>query len=100
MTSDQLSALAGVALSLAFSYLPGLRDWYAGQEAQSKALVMLAALAVVCLLAFGLSCAGLQQIVPCSQPGAWSLVTAFVAAAVANQATYSLTRRIAPAVEK
>jgi len=100
MTSDTLSAAAGIVLSLAFSYLPGLRDWYAGQEPQNKALTMLAALAIVCLLAFGLSCAGLQQIVPCSQPGAWSLVTAFVAAAIANQATYSLTRRIAPAAQK
>lgn len=99
MTSDTLSALAGVLLSLAFSYLPGLRTWYADQVPEHRALVMLGALLVAGLLAFGLSCAGLQQVVPCSQPGAWSLVTAFVTAAIANQATYSLTKRIAPAME-
>ncbi len=99
MTSDTLSAAAGILLSLAFSYLPGLRGWYANQAPEHRALVMLAALLLAGLLVFGLSCAGLQPIVPCSQSGAWSLVTAFVSAAIANQATYSLTKRIAPAME-
>lgn len=99
MTSDTLSAAAGILLSLAFSYLSGLRGWYASQAPEHRALVMLAALLIAGLVAFGLSCAGLQVVVPCSQPGAWSLVTAFVAAAIANQTTYSLTKRIAPATE-
>lgn len=96
MSSDQLSAGAGIVLSLAFSYLPGLRQWYAEQQPEHKALGMLVALAVTAMLALSISCAGLQQIVPCDQPGVWSLVRAFVAAAVANQTTYTLTKRIAP----
>lgn len=99
MTSDTLSALAGVLLSLAFSYLPGLRGWYADQAPETRALVNLAALLVVGLIAFGISCAGLEPVVPCSQPGAWALVRAFAAAAVLNQTTYTITKRIAPAME-
>lgn len=96
MTSDQLSAAAGILLSLAFSYLPGLRQWYAEQEPEHKALGMLAALVIVGVLEFAISCARLQPIVPCTQDGAWGLVRAFVAAAIANQTTYTLTKRIAP----
>ena len=96
MTTDQLSAAAGIVLSLAFSYAPGLRQWYAGLDPEYKALGMLAALAVTAILALAVSCAGLQQIVTCDQPGAWALVRAFVSASVANQTTYTLTKRIAP----
>lgn len=99
MTSDGLSIAAGVLLSLALSYLPGVRGWYADQSPEKRALVVLACLLVVGLLAFGISCAGLQAVVECSQPGAWSLARAFVAAAIANQTTYSLTKRIAPAMQ-
>lgn len=96
MTSDTLSAGAGIVLSLAFSYLPGLRQRYAQQEPEHKALGMLVALAVTAILALAISCAKLQTVVTCDQPGVWSLVRAFVAAAVANQTTYTLTKRIAP----
>lgn len=99
MTSDGLSIAAGVLLSLALSYLPGVRGWFADQAPETRSLVTLGALLVVGLLAFGISCAGLQAVVECSQPGAWSMVRAFVAAAVANQTTYSLTKRIAPAMQ-
>lgn len=96
MNSDTLSAGAGIVLSLAFSYLPGLRPWYASLDPERKALGMLAALAVTAMLALAISCANLQQVVTCDQPGVWSLVRAFVAASVANQTTYTLTKRIAP----
>ncbi|MBX7215270.1 MAG: hypothetical protein K1X39_14780 [Thermoflexales bacterium] len=100
MQSNELSAAAGVLLSLAFSYLPGLRPWYAAQTSEKRSLVMLAALVATGLLAFGVSCSGLQPVVTCSAPGFKSLVIAIGAAAAANVTTYTLTRRIAPATEE
>ena len=57
MTSDQLSALAGVALSLAFSYFPGLREWFAGLDGVRKRLFMAAMLLAISGSVFALSCA-------------------------------------------
>lgn len=71
MSSDKLSALAGVVLSLAFSYIPGLKTWFGGLSSTGKRLVMLAVL--------------------CEQRGAMEIAWAFVAALVANQATYQLS---------
>ena len=96
MTSDQLSAAAGIVLSLAFSYLPGLRQWYADKDDETKALLNLGSLVVVGLFAFGVSCAGIQSVVPCTQPGAWAIVQAIFWAAVGNMTTHGITKRIAP----
>ena len=93
MTSDQLGAVAGVVLSLACSYVPGLRDWFAGLDGDRKRVIMLAALVVVSLGAFGLTCAGVLggTAVQCSQKGAIDLFWAFAAALVANQAAYLIS---------
>jgi hypothetical protein len=48
-------------------------------------------LLVAALGTFGLSCAGAIDATACTQAGAWTLVSAFVAALVANQATYLIT---------
>ena len=97
MSSDKLSALAGVVLSLAFSYVPGLKTWFGGLPSIGKRLVMLAALLLVSAGAFGLSCAGVLDgalgtpAVLCEQRGALEIAWAFVAAMVANQAAYQLS---------
>jgi hypothetical protein len=98
MTSESIAAIAGIVLSLAFSYIPGLKTWYDSQTPQARSLVMLGALAVVSAGVFGLACAGfaadLGLPVTCDQTGAIGLVKAFVIALVANQTTYTATRRI------
>jgi hypothetical protein len=91
MTAEQLSALAGVILSLAFSYLPGLAPWFDKLEPTVKRLVMAALLLVVAAGAFGLSCAGVLDAAVCTRVGAWSVLNVFVAALVANQATYLIS---------
>lgn len=93
MTAEQLSALAGVILSLAFSYLPGLAPWFDRLEPTVKRLVMAGLLLVVAVGAFGLSCAGVISAAACTQAGAWSVLTVFIAALVANQATYLISTR-------
>ena len=91
MTETTLASLAGAVLSLAFSYIPGLTEWYAQLAANYKRLVMLAALIIVTLGIFGASCAGLSAQVSCDMTGAKSLLPLFVSAVIANQAAYMLT---------
>lgn len=90
MTSNQLAEFAGIVLSLAFSYVPGLREKYDALDGSYKRLVMLGALALVAAGVFGLSCWGIMDSVTCTKTGAIGLFEAFVAAAIANQATYLL----------
>lgn len=95
MTTEQLSAIAGVILALAFSYIPGLNTWFAALQSEYKRLIMIGLMFITAGAAFGLSCAGLApQLginITCDQAGAITLVMAFIAAVVANQATYLIT---------
>lgn len=106
MDGTTLSTVASAVLSLGFSYIPKLKDWYAklGQNEDGsddggtkKRLVMLVLLSGVTLVVFGLSCAGLgagfEINVTCDQPGAIGLIKAFVLAIAANQGTYMITKR-------
>lgn len=96
MTSDQLSAAAGVALSLAFSYVPGLRDRFAALSGEHKRIGMLAALLIVTLGSFGLTCGGLlgSTAIQCNRAGAIDLLWAFVAATIANQAAFLISPKV------
>jgi hypothetical protein len=91
LTSEQMSAIAGIILSLALSYVPGLRAWFAAIPSDYKRLIVLILLIIVSGAAFGLSCGGVIQAVACTQEGALGLITSFVAALVANQAAYTVS---------
>ena len=93
MTSEQLAITAGILLSLAFNYIPGLNDWYQALEGTYKRLIMLLALVLVAAGAFGLSCWKVypNPIVTCDVPGAWGLVQALFMSLVANQTTYLIS---------
>ena len=93
MSAEQLAAIAGVVLSLVFSYIPGISDWYSGLESTQKRLVMAALLLAVAGAAFGLSCGNVWVTVTCDKAGVIGLVNALIAALVANQATYQLSPR-------
>ena len=101
MTPTLLSSLAGIALSLIFSYIPGISPRYEALTATYKRLVMLFLLAVVSTAAFGFACLGWlpffgdQISVACTQQGGVELLTAFVLALVANQSTYLITPKTA-----
>jgi hypothetical protein len=96
MTPEQLAALAGVILSLAFSYVPGLKDWFEKLDGNYKRLIMLGVMAAVVLVIFGLSCTRLLSTFQCSWLGAWDMLYLLILAAVANQTAYSLTPRARP----
>lgn len=91
MTSDQLGAVAGALLSLAFSYVPGLSDTFAALDTRMKRLVMAGLLLVVAVAALALSCARVVNTVECSQSGAVQLVNVFISALVANQAAWLIS---------
>ena len=91
MSSEQLSVIAGVVLSLVFSYVPGLNAKFAGLAGEYKRLIMLGLLLLVGAASFGLSCANVFPTVTCDQTGALGLVQAFVFAAVANQTAFNLS---------
>ena len=101
MTPTLLSSLAGITLSLIFSYIPGISSLYEALTATYKRLVMLFLLAVVSIGAFGFACLGWLSLfydqgavpgaVACTEQGGVELLTAFVLALVANQSTYLIT---------
>jgi hypothetical protein len=94
VTAEQLAMVAGVILSLAFSYIPGVSDWYAQRDGTEKRLIMAGLLLAVAAGAFGLSCAQVLSTVTCTRDGALGLVYAFIAALVANQTAYSISPRL------
>lgn len=92
ITPDYLVAAAAVALSMLFSYVPGLRTWYAGMGDEIKRLIMLGLLVAVSALFFGLGCAGLFETnVACDAAGALVMVKYLLIAIVANQSAYLIS---------
>ena len=93
MSTELISALAGIVLSLGLEYIPGVEGWYGKFEPKQKRLVMLGSLFLVVGGTFGLSCAGLLVAFVCSWPGAWEAVIAFIAALVANQSVHLVLKK-------
>jgi len=93
MSAEQVSLIAGVILSLAFSYVPKLKDWFDKQEPDNKRLINLGVLFVVVLGVFGLSCINKYDYLTCDVNGLWDGLELLIKAAIANQAAYSLTPR-------
>jgi len=94
MTSETLLIILGAVLSLLFSYIPGLASWYQPLDETKKRLIMLGLLAVITVTIFGLSCTKYFEWVECSEQGAMGLLTSFIFAAMANQATNSLSPKV------
>jgi len=93
MTADELSAIAGVVLSLVFSYIPGVSKWFEGLASGYKQLTMGTLLLVVACVIFGLACWGIVDTVVCDQAGALGLVKVLIAALIANQSVYLITKK-------
>lgn len=95
MNAEFLSMIAGILLSLLFSYVPGASDWYGALDGVRKRLVMLGLLFIAAAGAFALSCAGIYDFAACDQAGAVQAVEAFIAALIANQTTYLVSPKSA-----
>lgn len=89
MENNVIASLAGTLLALLFGYAPGLRSWYEALEPTRKALVMAGLLLAAAVLLYVAACYTPWPVgVTCDEPGVWQLVELFMAAMVANQATY------------
>ena len=93
MTSSELALYAGAVLSLFFSYVPGVSDWYGNRSSVQKSGVMALLLLVVAASIFGLSCAKVLPTIACDREGAIGLVKVFIFALIANQATFLASPR-------
>lgn len=93
MTSELLSSIAGVVLSLVFSYIPGVSDWYEMLTPAIKRAVMAGLLFLVAAAIFGLSCIGLEVDVTCTAGGALGLLRLWFAALIANQSAYLISKK-------
>lgn len=92
VNSEMIVAIAGVVLSLLFSYIPGLRVWFAGLVSETKQLIMLGILVLVSGGIFALGCFDILQTgIACNKDGVISLVFMLISGVVANQATYLIT---------
>lgn len=95
MTAEMLTLIAGVLLTLSFSYIPGLRTWYAGKSDEIKQLIMLGLLVLAGGVSFGLACLGwgasLGITLACTMDGALGLIMQIVLAIMANQGVYRLS---------
>jgi hypothetical protein len=92
MSPETLASLAGILLSLLFSYIPGFATWYDPLSPNLKRLIMLALLALVSGGSFALACANWPDVsATCDQAGAIDLTRAFIAAMIANQTAYALS---------
>lgn len=96
MNETQLAALAGLILSLLFSYVPGLKSWFDAKTTVEKQEFMGGLLVVIAAVIFGLACAGLGASlgigIECSISGAWGFLQVLIAALVANQSVYLITK--------
>jgi len=93
LSPELLATIAGTALSLALSYIPGLNVGYAGLNREQKQLIMLGLLVLASVGILGLACTPVLGlvIVECSATGAVRVVTVLIAALIANQGVHSIT---------
>lgn len=89
-----LAGLAGVLLSLLFSYVPGAEGWFSDRKPVEKRLVMLGLLVLSALLLMAASCTNLYDVgIACNQQGITDLIRLFLVAFVSNQSTYVMSAR-------
>ena len=93
MSGERLASIAGIVLSLVFSYIPGVKDWFDKLAPSMKQAVMGGLLIVTALVIFGLSCAGLDIGVVCSADGAVGFLWVLIAALIGNQSMYLITKK-------
>ena len=95
MSAESLSLATGTLLSLIFSYIPGVHNWYTKFEPTMKRIIMLALLFVISGSVYGFSCLGWAQewgvAITCDQSGLMALIMQTVLAIIANQSVYAIS---------
>lgn len=92
VTAEFIAGAAGALISLIFSYLPGLRTWYAEKSATFKRLFMLGVVVLTSAGIFGLGCANiLSTNLVCSKQGILQLAIVIGTALITNQSVFVIT---------
>jgi len=89
---NMLSAAVGILASLLFSYVPGLRVWYAKLSDGYKRLVMLVVIVVSAALLAASSCLNLWPAITCNKSGFMKVGEAVLYCLIANQSTYLISQ--------
>ena len=93
MDAELLAGILAIAMSLAFSYIPGLRDLFEPLEGKWKQAIMGIGLIIVAGASFGLACGGIADIgLACDRSGALGLLDILIKALIANQSVYFITK--------
>lgn len=87
LTPVLIATVIGAIVSLAASYLPGFRTWWAVLAAETKQAVMAVAMIVVGVVVYAAACTpGLGfPFVACPTGGVWSLLAIILSALMGNQ---------------
>ncbi len=93
MTAERLALITGAFLSLCFSYIPGLKDWFEPLENKYKQAIMGGLLVAVAFAIYGLSCAAVFNYFTCDKSGLMQVVEILVMALIANQSVYLITKK-------
>jgi len=94
MSPEQISAMAGAVLSLAFEYLPWVKDWFEKLSEIQKRYIMIGLMVGVVAVLFGYGCVlPLKQVWACDAYGAGEAIVALLSAIVANQGIHLLVKR-------
>jgi hypothetical protein len=97
MSAETLSMIAGVILSLTFSYVPGLSSMFASLSPEYKRLIILGLLVLISLGILGIACAGTIEVfnltITCDEAGIIDLVEVLMVAIIANQGVYAISPR-------
>lgn len=96
LTAEMLGAIAGILISLALAYIPGLHTRFQNLDSDVKRLILgillLAATVAIALL----DCGGVISTgIACDKFGVWQYVSIFIMAIIGNQTAYTTlpTRR-------
>lgn len=92
VTPELLASIAGVILSLFFSYIPGLNTKFAALDTMYQRLVMLLLLVITAGALYGLGCAAIILAgITCDKQGLLQLIWIFILAVIANQSAFSIS---------
>jgi hypothetical protein len=90
ITAESLALFAGTLLTIAFLYIPGLREKYAALAEVYKQLIMLGCLVLAVGLIILVSCLNWWAVIICDKPSIIALIKLLVMAVIANQSFYKI----------
>lgn len=98
MSAEEISIIAGVILTLVFSYIPGINSRFASLAPEYKRAIMLGLLVLVSGGILILACSGSGEMfgtaITCDRAGAIEMLKVLVAAIIANQGVYAISPRV------